>query len=490
MTVAGKVARNTTAVVAGKVAALACSLLLIQLLTRELGPLGFGRYVVALVFAQLFGLAADLGVNVIALKRLATPGPADSAWVGMALGLRVATVAALAVVAAAVASVAGYDIATRQAILAALLGMAVQAFTAFFAAILQARLQSQRAAAAEAAGRVVTLALAFAVLRGGGGVVAVLLAQAAGTALQLGWTAAAALRLVACGRVWQPGRWRATLAESLPVGVSTLLGFVYFKADTLILSRVPLRGGRDNALEVGIYGAAYKVLEIVILVPGIFVGTLFPVVADAVHRGDRERAGHLVERAARLMLYFGAAAGATVWLYAAEIIGWIAGPLFAAAVLPLRILALGIAVNAVATVFTYSALALGRQARLAMVYGAAAVLNVAANWILIPRAGYTAAAAVTVATEVLVAVGALWVCGRTLPLRRAGLYWSAPLAGVAAGAGAAAALRPVEPWLGLAAAAIVFAAGAHWTGVVRFDEVRRAFTRRPTTPVQNPRSSL
>ncbi len=259
MTQSGTIARNTAVLFAGKLAALACSLLLVRLLTREMGVLGFGAYVVALVYAQLFGLAADLGVNVIVLKRLATPQRDDSQWVGMALGLRLVTVALFVLGAAAIAPVMGYDAPMRRAILAALLATAVQGVNSLFVVVLQARLQSHHSALAEVAGRLTTLGLSFAVLRAGGGVVAVLLAQAAGAGIQLGWTGLAAVRIVRWARLWQPGQWRGTLAQALPVGISTVLGFIYFKADTLLLSR--LRFATPGSYRRAVLQLAWKLVR-------------------------------------------------------------------------------------------------------------------------------------------------------------------------------------------------------------------------------------
>lgn len=60
---------------------------------------------------------------------------------------------------------------------------------------------------------------------------------------------------------------------SLPYGILGVLGLLYFRIDTLFLSYI--RGSE----ETGLYGAGFKFLEAIVVVPSAFSAALFPVLA-------------------------------------------------------------------------------------------------------------------------------------------------------------------------------------------------------------------
>lgn len=68
-------------------------------------------------------------------------------------------------------------------------------------------------------------------------------------------------------------RLRKLLRGSFPYGLLGIMGLIYFKIDTLMLSY--LKGSE----QAGLYGAAYKFLEAIIFVPSVFSAVSFPFLA-------------------------------------------------------------------------------------------------------------------------------------------------------------------------------------------------------------------
>ena len=66
---------------------------------------------------------------------------------------------------------------------------------------------------------------------------------------------------------------KSSLKGSLPYGLLAILGLLYFRIDTVILSY--LRGN----FETGLYGASYRFLEATAFIPTAFSSALFPVLA-------------------------------------------------------------------------------------------------------------------------------------------------------------------------------------------------------------------
>lgn len=66
---------------------------------------------------------------------------------------------------------------------------------------------------------------------------------------------------------------KIVLRESLPYGLLGILGMLYFKIDTILLSYL------KGSFETGLYSAAYKFLEAIIFILSALSVTLFPVLA-------------------------------------------------------------------------------------------------------------------------------------------------------------------------------------------------------------------
>ena len=97
---AGSVASNTAVQLAGKGVALAIGLVSIAVLTRYLGPDDYGKYTLALMYIQLFGVLADVGLFTTVVREISKRPERTEELVGNALLLRL--VLAIAVIALAV----------------------------------------------------------------------------------------------------------------------------------------------------------------------------------------------------------------------------------------------------------------------------------------------------------------------------------------------------------------------------------------------------
>lgn len=454
MSLSKRIAANTLIQLVGKAVTLGLSLALVAYLTRQLGVSTYGDYVTVLTFSQLFGIAADLGLNVYVLKRLSTPHKGEDQLMGSALGLRLSSVAVLMLGAAGIAWLLPYPGVVQWAIVAGLVSAALQAVNMIFVTVLQARLEMRFAVTSEIVGRAVVLGGSVWAIVAGYGLLGVIIAQVAGSLANLLLSWAYANRFVRAVGLWQAkGTWPSMLKEALPISVSTILSYAYFKTDIILLSLIPIIG-RVNAVETGIYGSAYKVLEVLLLIPAIFLGSVFPVLSDFINRSD-QRINQLVTRAAQAMLFMGAAVGWLLFIFAPQIIHLIAGPEFDAAVLPLRILGLATACTFFATVFTYTALAFNRQISLIWVYGSAAIFNIVTNVVLIPHYSYLAAAWTTVVTEIIVLLGSLYVAHQVRPF---GLPWGRFIFQIAVLSAGAALVWWLLPQTGVVVGASLFIA--------------------------------
>ncbi|MFZ5845529.1 MAG: polysaccharide biosynthesis C-terminal domain-containing protein, partial [Patescibacteria group bacterium] len=183
---------------------------------------------------------------------------------------------------------------------------------------------------------------------------------------------------------------------AIPLGLAILFNLVYFHVDSVILALT------RSTLEVGIYGLAYKVFEVSLVLPTFFMNAVYPLLLRAT--GESEVARSKFRKLFFRSLYF-LSLGSLFSL----IVFWVAAPLltlvrpdFALSIAALRVFALGLPLFFVSALLFWTLIALGKQKLLVVIYGIAMVANILSNLVFIPRYGYMAAAWITVVSEGLV----------------------------------------------------------------------------------------
>ncbi|MBD0281653.1 MAG: flippase [Thermoleophilaceae bacterium] len=400
-----RVASNTAIQVAGKAAVLALGAASIAVLTRYLGPNDYGRFTLALMYMQLFGVLADAGLYMTVVREISKEPSRTDELVGNALTLRLLLSIVVIALGAALSLLLPYDPDVRLAIVLAggplLFGM----LTSSLVTVLQSQLRMARAVAGEVAGRAFALGLTLVVALLDLGFYAVMGAAAGGAAATLAVTWLCTRGVTTLRFRAQPAVWRPLLVVSLPLGLALAINELYFRADTLIIS---LYQPYD---EVGLYTLAYRILEFTLAFGTIFLTTVFPVLSEAVANDD-PRALRTIQASTDLFVILGAPLVAGGLVLAPPIIELAGGTEFEGAATPLRVLLMAGALSWVNGVFGFALIAKGRQASALWLNVSALTFNVGLNFFLIPRYGIVAAAVVTVASEALILAGSYFLMRR------------------------------------------------------------------------------
>jgi O-antigen/teichoic acid export membrane protein len=219
----------------------------------------------------------------------------------------------------------------------------------------------------------------------------------------------AAFRSTPARRPFLAERW-AIVRKAVPVGVASVLSSVYFTIDMVILPW--LVGGPS----VGRYGAACKVLSVLVTIPGLVVGAALP--GFSLAGADRAQFSELMARVEQWLATVALPLCGFIVVFAGPITTVLFGPEYHDAAPLLRILAGAAAAASLGNVFG-TALVSKSLVRTQVVCNALAmVLNIGANIALAPRFGVTAAAWVTLATELFVVAWACVVLRHAVDLRR------------------------------------------------------------------------
>lgn len=391
------VAWNTLIQVGGRLIGLTASMAFTALLTRHLGLATYGQLVAASTYVALFVILGDAGLYLVTVRRAAQEVERRAAILGTAFVLRaLLPIVPLALACLLVRWVPSTRFASWEGTLfAAVVLLAVNAyltlFGQFYIAIFRLHMRMDLAVAGEFLSRIVMLVATLLVVALDGGLLAAVGAMGLGTLTQFiyGWIVTRRFERFTL-RI-DPPLARSMLVESLPLAVVTLLGLVHFKVDTLLLSML------QPAHDVGVYGVAYKVHEVIISFPGLFVGLLFPLFSRLAQQ-DPDRLRVVFQRAFDVLALTSVGVALLVYV-AAPRLALVLGAEMASR--PMRILALALPPIFLSLGFTHLLLAESKQRWLVPLYAFLVVVNVLANIVFIRKYTYLGAAGVTVGTETL-----------------------------------------------------------------------------------------
>jgi O-antigen/teichoic acid export membrane protein len=400
-----RVASNTAVQVAGKGAILALGAASLAILTRYLGPDDYGKFTLALMYMQLFGVLADVGLFTTVVREISKRPERTEELAGNALTLRLLLSIAVICLASAISLLLPYPPDVRVAIVLAggplLFGM----LTSSLVTVLQARLVMGRAVVGDVLGRAVTLGLTVLVAALDLGFYAVMGAAAGGAAATLVVTWLLSHRITKIRFRADLSVWRPLLLASVPLGLALAINEIYFRADTLIIS---LYQPYD---EVGLYTLAYRILEFTLMLGTILLTTVFPVLSDAVER-DPPRALRTIQTSTDVFVILALPLVVGGLVLAEPLVELVGGTDFTGASVPLQILLFSGGLSWINAVFGFALIAKERQASALWLNASALVFNVGLNFALVPRYGIDAAAAVGVASEVLILAGSYFLMRR------------------------------------------------------------------------------
>ncbi len=390
------IARNYLIQFGSRVVAVTLGLLTLAVMTRALGNTGFGQFTTAVTYLQVVAVLVDLGLTLIFIQMISAPDADEDRISNALLGLRLTSNALIFAVAVFFAFLTPYESVIRLAIAVGAVGYLALSTTGMLTGFFQKHLAMWRAAAAEIVNRVLTLIFVILAARAGYGVVAMISVITLSNLVQMLILIVLARHFVRLRPTIDVTIWKSAIAVSWPIGLSIFFNLLYLKSDVLIL------GVYYPQSEVGVYGAAYRVLDVFTALPVMYMGLVLP---------------HLVSTwSGKLKNEFNACLQQTFDFFSVAVLPLLFGtPLVA---VPLMILVAGgefersgavlpILMLAMLPIFTgamtgHAIVALNKQCVMLWGYAATAIMALVGYFLLIPPFGITGAAWMTVASEVLI----------------------------------------------------------------------------------------
>jgi O-antigen/teichoic acid export membrane protein len=393
-----RLAANTLVQLAGSMVASVISFATFVAATRGLGPEAFGEFTAATAYLVIPTVVADIGLSTGVLREISARPERTEPAMRRAVPL-MALIGIAAVVAAVFAGLLlPFTHQTKVAILIASTGAFFTVMTFALQPVLQAQLKMHWAVAATVTGRVTTFGLTLAALSTGFEFEGVVAAHSIGIGVTAALHLMAVALIVPLRPVFDVAYWRRLMAGSFALGLAIAISLIYFRVDATLLALI------RPPEEVGLYGAAYKFIELAGLVVAATAASVFPPLTRFVASGDARRAGGLVQKAFDALLAAGAPLAILMVAFSEEIVVWTSGPEFREGGVALAILAPYVLVFFANGILWRVLISTDRDRELLATAVAVLVLNVVLNLIFLPEYGFKAAAVIAVVSEFAVAV--------------------------------------------------------------------------------------
>ena len=400
MAIVRKIAYNVVFNVIAKILSTVLALVGIGFITRYLGAGGFGNYSIVLAFFSFFGSIADLGLYAITAREISRPNADEKKILGNAFSLRLFSSIAVFFIAPVIVFFLPYSNEVKLGILIAAASFVFSSTDAVLNGVFQKNLAMDRVATAEVLGKTLQIAIIIFAVINDLGFIAIVLSILAAMILNFSLVLLQVYKYVPLKLQFDFVYWKKILLEAAPVGFAAIVTFIYFKFDTIILSIL------QESADVGIYNAAYKVIENLSFFPAMIIGLVFPMFSFHIF-SDKKRFEYLANETMKVFCLLVVPMVIGAIFLADGIIELIGGEGFSESANVLRILIFALAFIFFGNFFNNILIAANHQKKMLAILACCAIFNVSANFIFVPLYSYTASATISAITEFFVASAGL-----------------------------------------------------------------------------------
>lgn len=400
MSLSKKIAKNTLIQIIGKVVSTALGLFSLGLITRYLGQSGYGDYTTVINFLTIFAVLADFGLTLVTVQMISgvQKGEKENKILNNLFTFRLVTIVLFLALSPIILYFMPYSGAIKIGILITAPFFIFPALTQIIVGLLQKRLKMGKAVIAEVSSRVVLIigvALAWYFETGLNGILVATLASGASSFI-IHYLLARDLAKFKLS--WDFDFWKKILKQSWPLAITIVLNLLYLRTDIIFLSLY------KSSSEVGIYGAAYRVIDVLTTIPFMFAGLILPILTMAWIEKKKDYFKKTLQRSFDFMIIVALPLLVGGVMLAKPIMLAVAGEEFIASGKILALLIVAVAFIFAGTIFSHAVIAIDKQKKLIGFYIFTSITALLGYITLIPLYSSVGAAIVTIYSEAIIAI--------------------------------------------------------------------------------------
>ncbi len=382
----------------GKVTALLVGLVSIAIMTRSLGTEGFGEFTTAITYLQFFGVIVDFGLTLTLIVMISEKNADEQKMVGNFFGLRLVSGFLLFGLAPLLVLLFPWSATIKQAVLVGSFAYFIMGGATMLVGVFQKHEAMWRPALAELINRIILVSLVAFFAYSQMGVVAMVFAMLVANLVWLLSMIFFAKPFVHIRPLFEMKVWKNIISRSWPIAISTIFNLLYLKGDILILAYF-----RDQT-EVGLYGLAYKIIDVLTVLPMMFMGLLLPSMVMAWTENKKDVFKRRVARTFDVFMVVIVPIIIGAQAVGIELINFIAGDGYEAAGSILQILVLALVGVFLGGLFGHLVVAINKQKQMILGYLIVALITLPGYIYFIPIYGMWGAAWMTILSETLIAI--------------------------------------------------------------------------------------
>ncbi len=403
-----KIGRNALVHFCSKIVGLLLNVFVFALIARYLGASGFGEFTIVIAYLQGFAIFADLGLYITFIQMLSLPNADEEKIASNFFTIRlVSSIFLLSLAPIICLLIPQYSHIIKLGIavtaISFLFGSLTQLLTGFF----QKKMKMLKVAVAEITSKVIFVGLMCFVVYADIGFLGILGVVVVGGFVNFILLYLFSRKFVKISLRFDKTIWQNAIKKTWPIGLSIILTTIYFKGDTIILSLF------KSSQEVGIYGAAYRILEALIMFPPIFMGLILPHLTLAWANKDTFVFKRIFQKSFDFFALMTIPLIVGTLFLAKPLMIFIAGSEFVASAEPLKILIFATSLIFFGSLVSHAIIAMNKQRTMLRFYCLAAVVALVGYLIFIPRYSYYGAAYVTIVAEFIITISAFVIIQQT-----------------------------------------------------------------------------
>jgi len=397
-----RIAKNTAVLLAATIISKVLGFFYVMYTARYLGAEGFGILSFALAFTGIFGVLTDLGLSPLTVREVARDKSLAKKYLKNISVMKAILVTITFALIAIVINLLGYPEQTIKVVYLISISVVFNSFTAMFYSIFRAFEKMEYQSLGQILSSVLMFSGVLFAISQGFSVVRFASIYFIASSIVFGCS------FIIC--VWKFVKpeiefdwnfWKPTIKEALPFGLTGISGMIYTYTDSIMLS---LMQGDEI---VGWYNAAYRLILILLFIPGIINSAIFPTMSKF-YISSQNALKLMCEKYFKIMFIIGIPLGVGTTLLANKIILLIFGSEYRPSIIALQILIWTIVFTFAGAAFVKLFESINKQIIITKISGICVIINILLNLLLIPKFSYVGASVATVITEFIL-VGGIFI---------------------------------------------------------------------------------
>lgn len=371
------------------------------MMTRYLGQEQFGWYTTAITFLQFAGILVDFGLIPVTAQMLGEGIFEENKLFRNLLGFRFVTALVFFAILPFIALFFPYPPQVKIAISFMAISFLAISMNQVLTGYYQKKLKMHIQVIGENIGRIVLVVGLWILIHKGSSFLPLMIVITISSVVYAVFLWIQAARSTPAGLAFDMPVWGAIVKKMWPISISIIFNVIYLKGDILILSIYRTQS------EVGLYGAPYRVIDIIAQTALMLMGVLLPILSALWVKNSKEEFGQRYQQAFDSMMVMALPMMVGTILLAEKIMKLVA-PEFTGSGNVLRILAIAVFGLFLGAIFGHVAVAINKQKQTMWIYISDSIITLIGYLIFIPIYGMWGAAWMTVFSELYAGI-MLWI---------------------------------------------------------------------------------